>query len=211
MPEYITPAFSANPEGFMEKNIVIQKVPDATPAGQLDVVIIVAKGYGVINRKGGLVCMMAKKPSSVEESMNIYWCPYTQNQLKSVMLGNDALYAFTPTMDGCSAALGSHGGNGVQMMSHANSGGIGGKLEKSLGIDVARQYQQAAQHIDLEKHLGTVTQIINPSDYRADGHGDHTMSSTTFAYHAMGKAWSLHTQTYRKVGTKTFFHGGVDS
>lgn len=208
MPEYITPAFSGNPEAFMRKNIVIQKVRDSAKPGLMDVVIIAVKGYAIINSPGGIVCMMAPKPADVSESMRIYWCPYEQNGIKSVMLGSDALYAFTPTMNGCSVGLGSHGGGGNQQMAHVNAGRVGKDWE-AQGMDVGRARQASSQHAQLTNKLGHDSTIIQPEDYRLNGHGEHQMESTTHASHAFNGAWNLYTQTYRKAGSKTYYHGGL--
>ncbi len=203
MPKDVTELFCADPEGFMEENIVLQTIADATPAGLIGVRVF-AGGAKIMNKPGAMVCYTRLADEGETPSLPAYWCPYKQNDMKYAMLGDEALFAFTPTMNGCSVGLGSPTGGGAQMMCHSNAGAIGAEWE-SDGLDVARSRQSASQHAQLRNKLGNSGLILSPEDYRPKGEAQ----STTFAVHALGKPWMLKTLTYWKPGKVTYLHGGV--
>lgn len=203
MPQDITEAFCADPEGFMRRHVVLQTIPNDTPAGVIGVRML-AGAAKVHQNPDAKVCFTRLATQGQTPSLPAYWCPYEQNAMKSVMLGDDALFAFTPTMDGCSVGLGSATRTGSQMMSHVNAGAIGRDWE-DYGLQTARARQSSSQHAQLRHKLGTSAQILSPEDYRPNGQ----MASTTFAVHALGRPWSLYTLTYRKTGEGTYVHGGV--
>ena len=120
----ITPEFCANPEGFMADNVVMQWIQhDADEIIKVGVKCI--EGATIDNKPKGRVCFFYIKDSTPR--LPVYWCPYAQNSVKSAMLGNDALFALTVAVTGCSVGLGS-GGKGIQMMCHANSAEVGNTL-----------------------------------------------------------------------------------
>ena len=203
MPEDVTDAFCADPEGFMRRNVVMQTIPSDTPAGVIGIRMFAgaAKVEGDGDAK---VCFTRLASKGQVPSLPAYWCPYEQDKMKSVMLGDDALFAFTPTMDGCSVGLGSATSTGAQMMSHVNAARIGREWE-SEGIATARARQASSQNAQLRYKLGNDANILSPEDYRPKG----KMSSTTFAVHPLGKPWTLYTLTYRKNVQGNYVHGGV--
>lgn len=204
----VTDAFCADPEGFMNNNIVIQKI-NSSDAGIIAVKVFASPDAKIGNMVGGKVCVMMEARRGDTPALPAYWCPYTQNELKSAMLGDGALYAFTPTMDGCSIGLGS-GANAQQMLCHVNSAAIGAEWSSGgRDLNSLRARQSQSQSAQLRAKLGPNAAIANPADYRLDGTGDHSMSSTTFGVHALGRPWRLRTLRYRKMGTITYFHGGV--
>ena len=203
----MTDVFCRSPEAFFAENIVVQRVADDT-AGVIDVRVVADDSLKIGNMTNGKVCMMVKARPGTVPSLSAYWCPYLKNTLKSAMLGDDALYAFTPTMDGCSIGLGTPSG-GSQMLAHVNAAALGVEWEKTDGLTVGRARQSQSQLAQLQQALGTQASIIGPADYRPDGTGTQSMSSTTFGVHALGRPWRLYTLTYRKIGATTYFHGGV--
>ncbi len=203
MPKDVTEQFCADPEGFMDGNVVLQKIANDTPAGVIGVRMY-AGNAKIDNKPSGMVCYTVLANRGQTPSLPAYWCPYEQNALKSAMLGDDALFAFTPTMNGCSVGLGSSTGSGAQMMSHSNAGAIGAEWE-SEGLGVARARQSQSQHNQLRFKLGNSALILGPEDYRPNA----VMESTTFAVHALGRPWTLNTLTYRRTGRATYQHGGV--
>lgn len=203
MPKDVTKQFCADPEGFLNDNVVLQKIADATPAGLIGVRMYAGEAK-VDKKPNAMVCYTVLADKGQAPSLPAYWCPYQQNAMISSMLGDDALFAFTPTMNGCSVGLGSSTGSGAQMMCHSNAGAIGREWE-SEGLDVARSRQSSSQHAQLRYKLGNSALILSPEDYRPNA----LMQSTTFAVHLLGKPWALKTLTYRNIGNSTFVHGGV--
>lgn len=204
----VTDVFCMDPEGFMRQNIILQKITRTEP-GVVNVRVLADSDSKIGNVPGDKVCVMALAKPGVRPALPAYWCPYEQNTLKTAMLGDDALYAFTPTMDGCSIGLGSPSASGAQLIAHVNASQIGKDWEPDVGMNAARQRQAQSQHNQLRQALGGAATIVNPEDYRLDGTGTHSMSSTTYGVHALGRPWKLHTLTYRRMGEKSWFHGGV--
>lgn len=203
MPKDVTDIFCADPQGFMNDNVVLQMIANDTPAGVIGIRVF-AGDAKIDNKPAGLVCYTVLADKGQSPSLPAYWCPYEQNAMKSVMLGDDALFAFTPTMNGCSVGLGSSTSDGSQLMCHVNAGAIGAEWE-STGIDNARARQSQSQHAQLRNKLGNKSLVLSPEDYRPNA----VMQSTTFAVHALGKPWRLQTLTYHKTGKATYKHGGV--
>ncbi len=207
----VSELFCMDPEGFMRENIVMQRIGLSDP-GLIAVVVYQDTRKKVGNKIGARVCVMAKAKPDQKPALPSYWCPYKDNDIKSAMLGDEALFAFTPTMDGCSVGLGSETDTGAQMLCHVNAKKVGAEWsQKGADIVTGRARQSASQRAQLVAALGHDATFINPGDYRQDGHGEHTMSSTTYGIHALGKPWTIYTQTYRQLSELTFIHGGVTS
>jgi hypothetical protein len=203
MPTDVTAEFCRDPEGFMRDNIVMQWI-------QHDRDEVISVGVKQIddavidNKARGKVCYFYLKPSA--PALSVYWCPYQQNKLKSAMLGNDALFALTVAVTGCSVGLGS-GSNGAQMMCHANSAEIGTDW-KPYGDAVSAARQAESQDAQLRYKLGQGATIASPVQYKAT---DTDTMVTFFGVHGLGMPWHLYGLSYRKVGGNRYFHGGVNS
>jgi len=157
----ITEEFCRAPEEFMRANVVMQWIQH-----DKDEVISVGVKHiddaVVDNIPNGKVCYFYCKEGA--PALPAYWCPYQQNKLKSAMLGNDALFAFTAAVTGCSVGIGS-GGGGVQMMCHVNSAQIGNDW-KGTGQEAVRQAQ--SQDAQLRYKLGNDADLSSPVGYRED-------------------------------------------
>ncbi len=199
----VTPEFCRDPESFMRDNVVMQWIQhDKDQVIQVGVKQI--DGATVDNKARGKVCYFYLKDSA--PALPVYWCPYQQNKLKSAMLGNDALFALTVAVTGCSIGLGS-GGNGIQMMCHVNSAEIGTDW-KPYGDAVAGQRQAESQDAQLRYKLGQEAVIASPTQYRA---ADKETMVTFFGVHGLSLPWQLYGLSYRSLGGQRYFHGGVHS
>ena len=200
----VTEEFCGNPEAFMNNNIVLVSFIDPlTPAG-LQYFTCWQGGAAISNKPNGKVCILKVASEKTRPALPVYWCPYVQYKAISTMLGNEALFAFTATMDGCSVGLGSSNA-GNQAFVHVNAAQIATEWE-SEGADVARARQEASQHAQL-MHSHDCTTIVNPSDYRPQ----NLRSSTTFAVHGLGQAWTIKTLTYARSNATNYEHHGVTS
>ncbi len=120
------------------------------------------------------------------------------------MLGNDALFALTVAVTGCSVGLGS-GRNGNQMMCHVNSAQVGVDW-KPQGDATARARQTQSQDAQLRYKLGSSATLASPTMYRAT---DLTNMVTFYACHGLSLPWSLSGLIYKKLGTTVYHHGGI--
>ncbi len=197
----VTEQFCAAPEDFLSKNIVMQWI-QRNDAGVFGVGVKMIENAIVDNMPHGKVCFFYEKAEA--PSLPAYWCPYQQNNFKSAMLGNDALFAFTPAVTGCSVGIGS-GQNGTQMMCHVNSAQIGTDW-KGTGQEAARQAQ--SQDAQLRYKLGHDLNMLSPTEYRAQ---DNTTILSVFAVHGLSQAWQLKALNYRKTGQNRYFHAGVQN
>ena len=197
----ITPEFCANPEGFMADNVVMQWIQhDADEIIKVGVKCI--EGATIDNKPKGRVCFFYIKDSTPR--LPVYWCPYAQNSVKSAMLGNDALFALTVAVTGCSVGLGS-GGKGIQMMCHANSAEVGNDW-KSVSTEAAAARQAQSQDAQLRYKLGQDLALASPEAYRA---ADRQTMVTFYAVHGLGLPWTLFGLNYKKIGASIYNHGGV--
>jgi hypothetical protein len=201
-------AFCNDPLSFMQDHVVYIIVPnDAGPV--INVTIDERPNSVVENKPRGKVFRLKSVAATVTPSIPAYFCPYQQNALKAITLGNDALWMITPTMDGCTFAAGSQGGgaDGTCRVTHVNTARAGTAVE-SEGLDAYRAQQKKMQHNLAISEVGRNGVIIEPDVYMSDGAAPYSMKSTTFGTHPLGRAWSFYTLRYRYSGN-TFFHGGV--
>ena len=197
----VTDQFVAAPEQFMEDNVVMQWIQHDKDE-MINVGVKRLEGATVDNKSNGSVCYFYIKDSP--PSLPTYWCPYQQNKLKSAMLGNDALFALTVAVTGCSVGVGS-GRNGVQMMCHANAAEIGTDY-LSVGPEASAARQASSQDAQLRYKLGYDLTLASPNQYRAD---DTSKMVTFYGVHALNKPWILRGLSYRKLGGQRYWHGGV--
>jgi len=142
-------------------------------------------------------------PDRIGAIFDAYWCPYSQNQTLTCMLGLDSPYMFTATMDGCSFGIGHQPGGGVCRVAHANEGTFGANREEMYGLDGARQFQRSEQQKRLAHAVGDGVNVISPLDYMADIDGAMELKSTTFGYRDGGD-WKFYTQKYWRNGNTYF-------
>ena len=197
----ITEEFCGSPEKFLADNVVMQWIQHGTPE-ILKVGVKYIENATVQNKPNGKACFFYIKDQA--PCLSVYWCPYAQNSVKSAMLGNDALFALTEAVTGCSVGIGM-GKNGSQMMCHANSAQIGVDW-KSVSEQAARARQAQSQDAQLRYKLGYDLSLASPTAYRAT---DLTTMVTFYAVHGLNLPWKLHGLSYRKTGPTQYVHGGV--
>jgi hypothetical protein len=214
-----TQAFLANPYRFMEKNIVITgdnpKVNEVQVNGSYRVVSVSVKlqdGSKVLKKgnetEGKVFNLRFNAPT---DPVTAYWCPYQENSDgDAVMLGNDANYMFTVTMNACSLGIGSQT-DGVVRVAHANYGNAGGT---GTPLDQLRNMDQA-QLAGLQRNDVAVS-VISPLSYvlNSEGQVDRKRKSTTFGMHRTNHAWAFFTLKYMYMGggygNGRYEHLGID-
>ncbi|OUS26971.1 hypothetical protein A9Q99_17330 [Gammaproteobacteria bacterium 45_16_T64] len=198
----VTEKFCENPEKFMEQNVVLQWIQDPE-ASLVNVGVKAHVGAKVENKPGAMVCHIYNKSSA--PSLPSYWCPYQQNGFKSTMLGNEALFAFTSPVNGCSVGLGS-GKGGVQMMAHVNTAQVALDWRDTDTFSIPHDgpdRQTTGQDAKLKKALGKDSTLVSRRSYGMD------KILTVFAVHGLGLAWQLKAQAYKEVGKNRYHHYGV--
>lgn len=198
----VTETFCADPEKFMRENVVLQWVSD-NGAGLINLGVKAHTDKRVKNLPNGKVCHFYKKDAP--PSLPSYWCPYQQNGFRSTMLGNDALYAFTSPVNGCSVGLGS-GDHGVQMMAHSNAASVATDWRDAKGFSIPSDgptRQTTGQDAQIKKALGQDSSLISRTTYGMD------KILTVFAVHGLGLPWKLKALAYRKSSNHVYIHEGV--
>jgi hypothetical protein len=200
--------FCNDPKAFMETHVVYVIVPKETE-GTVDVTIDERPNSIVTNNPNAGVFRLRLARKTDPVSIPAYFCPYEQNDIKGTMLGNRALWMFTPTMDGCTLGVGSQGtgGDGAVRVCHVNMARSGTAIE-SLGIDVGRAQQAKLQRNVALSDVGMDGTVIEPMTYMTEGTTPYALKATTFGTHPLNRPWSFYTLRYRYAGN-SFFHGGV--
>ncbi|WP_426169332.1 hypothetical protein [Sandarakinorhabdus sp. DWP1-3-1] len=206
--------FCNNTLQFMQQNVVYVILPHDT-TGIVEVVVeprvpaatISNIAVGVV---GGVVAggvyKMRRRAATDTNGLNVYFCPYSNNSTKPLMLGNGALWMFTATMDGCTFGVGSQGpgSNGNVRVCHANNASQA-RPDIVFGGDTGRAAQGRMQAMFARSHVGPDGMLIEPASYMGDDFGQ---KATTFGTHAHGAAWGFRALTYRQAGN-VFTHGGI--
>src|SRR5258707_14467741 len=93
--------FANDPDAFLRSHIVIQACPNVPlnfASGDRVRVTVQQTDSIVHHEPYMLVCFMRVAHGTDAYPVDVYWCPYVQNDIKTTTLGNLALYMFTPTM-----------------------------------------------------------------------------------------------------------------
>jgi hypothetical protein len=210
-----TQAFQANPYRFMEKNLVVTgdnpKPNEVQVNGSYRLVTVsveIQEGAKVIKKgaetDGKVFHLEFNAPT---DPVTAYWCPYAENSDGDpVMLGNDANYMFTVTMNACSLGIGSQVG-GVVRVAHANRGDAG-------GTGTPEEQLRAMDQAQLEglRRNDVASYVLSPLQYVLDAKGkvDRKRKSTTFGMHRTGAAWAFFTLKYMYLGGGRYEHLGIE-
>jgi hypothetical protein len=91
--------FCQDPVTFLARHVVISRVPNdpqvesyTDAAQEVLRVFIVESDSKVVNIPGGTACALSLARPEQATAPRIYGCPYAQNDLQGVNLGNAALY-----------------------------------------------------------------------------------------------------------------------
>ena len=126
-----------------------------------------------------------------------YICDYEQGSTKYVVLGNNADFMFTITMNGCTFGIGMPAPSGEVIVCHSNtSKGFGGKTPPDV--------QAQLQRVQVEQVLPEGGLILEPANYRTIG----KEQSTTFGIRRNG-AWEFWMHTYLYSGNQTYTAGAT--
>ncbi|HEX7760175.1 MAG TPA: hypothetical protein VF459_11780 [Caulobacteraceae bacterium] len=202
--------FRNDPLGFMQNNVVYVTIPNDT-TGLVDLTIELRNPAAVVSNKPGYNVFRLRLAKNTDQApLRAYVCPYQQDTIQGIMLGNQAQWCFTPTMDGCTFGIGSQGPgtNGTVLVSHVNTNRSGQAVGEAAGLDGHRQQQRKMQRNLVRSQVGMDAVLIEPDTYMTEGGEANKLKSTTFGSHAANGPWTFHTQRYRYSGN-TFFHGGV--
>lgn len=209
-----TQEFLNDPIGFTQTNILLISPGCDTNMPELykDAVRnfrIVATGIRVA-AGNGQVYQLVPAGENANPVIAAYFCPYSENNAWFTMLGNNARFMFTATVDGCTFGIGSDGGNGAVRVGHANFSTIGQKWDR-VGQGLERQ--NSAQRETLKWHLGhwqgTKVNLINPENY-VDYTDPSHQAATIFGVRNHLSKWTFYTQKYVD-GVQPFVLKGVDS
>ncbi len=164
--------------------------------------VIPISGATVSGCDGGAFYLRKAADSVADtEKRTIFFVPYAQNKLCGTILGNQAQWVFTATMDGCSFGIGSQPGDGTVMVVHANA-------SRSAGGGGGRDQQVRMQARLLESTFSVrqdaLSGVIGPSSYMVepggqDSVGTNRLRSTTFGRRVHGR-WQFYTLRYRVSG-----------
>jgi hypothetical protein len=197
--------FQADPHAFMQNNIVYVAFANDTAGLQELAIQPRDPPTAVSNKPGYNVYMLRKARASDAYRLLAYVCPYNLNSVQAEMLGNQALYCFTPQMDGCTFGVGSQA-NGVVRVTHVNTNRAGASAGGDLN-DHRTQQRKLQRNLALSK-VGRNATLIEPDTYMDEGGQPYSLKATTYGRHAAFGAWTFHSQRYRH-NAGTFFHGGV--
>ena len=194
MPTY-SEKFVANPVKFCEDHVII--VRHGGPPGRFSfkltkAAVATAKTwYG----KGVTVCDLNKVDDGAGDSFEAYWLPYNNNAQYQIELEDDADYMFTPTMDGCTFAVGGRDGGAVSVA----------HLNYQTRVDDPSMVGSTKFVIDqpkIETELSAIyddgtVYVLRKGDYKSkEGH-----QITTYGVRN-AKGWSFYYQKRRLTGSK---------
>jgi len=209
MPKNGSADFVVDPLSFMESNIVVVTMGNMDPGVKAVSLIEFSDAAGKLHGKTLTVYkLVEREKNDLGAGFLAYWCPYKNDSIHSVMLGNMAKFMFTPQMDGCSLGIGTQS-NGVCRVAHVNTAKYGEDLEGSLGVDAARGEQRKLQKNLLIGELGKNVQIVSPDTYMRDADNSLCLKATTFGFHNVNYDWRIYTQRYWKPPGNDYFHRGV--
>lgn len=202
--------FKIDPRAFMDENIVTSPDnPPHLPANKIVRITIEKHDFAVIsNKPKGCVYSIVFKDTP--HSISVYWCPYKTNDVGSAMLGNDANYVFTVSMNACSFGIGSYSAPGVVRVSHANAANAANSYGVSSIDDIlpAMEQQRKIQQHQLYSEDSS-SKVIAFDDYmKSDGDFDSKRRATTFGErNSTNQSWKFYTLKY--LNGMSMVHNGV--
>ena len=128
----------------------------------------------------------------LEDGFASYVCDYGRNEINYQVLGKEADFCFTITINGCTFGVGSPTEDGSVLVSHGNLAELQGTSQDPEGDQAARQL--AVGH---QLH-GDGATYLTPDMYR-DGKANVTMFGMR-----VGSAWKFYYQRYAAAGGGTF-------
>lgn len=120
----------------------------------------------------------------------VYFCPYSDNESHSIVLGDNADFMFTTNMDGCTFGIGSATPTGARRVAHINLRDHGA---------LSHADQRGTLHVG-----GLADAMVDPDRYMKSSHlpqARHTeIMVTTVGIRNTGNGqWNFYYQQYRSV------------
>lgn len=196
-----TATFVADPVKFMATHLVTVNI--GSLAAGVMTVRFEADGTKTCRTKIGKLIGKQSVPvcrlvpcNATADVTQIYWLPYKDNQVYHLQLGHVARYMFTPTMDGCSFAVGGQDPVGAPLVAHANKQTDQGQISQ-VGI---------SQQLDAVYGQGR-RGVMSKERYTGSKHfnvGSGHVRATTFGV-SDGTAWEFWAQIWEDdhKGVKT--------
>jgi hypothetical protein len=131
---------------------------------------------------------------NAQSGFQAYVCNYKQGEINYAFLGNDAIFMFTITMNGCTFGIGMPNPSGDVLVCHGNKAIVG---EKTPQQQAAEQLSQVRDGL-LEQTGQSAGMVLKPEQYRTDSR----TNSTTFGIRESG-AWKFWMHRYRNLGLAT--------
>lgn len=138
---------------------------------------------------GHVYYLKGSTETSSARALNAYICDYEKNDTKFVLLGQNARFCFTITMNGCTFGIGKPGSDGSVIVSHSNRASDPNQAETQ-------------RRITLDSHKNRQVTMLEPSMYRPV----ERMTCTTFGIRA-GRQWKFYFQSYRPNGSTWELYG----
>jgi hypothetical protein len=137
-------------------------------------------------------CKVYNLKQAATGGFDAYVCDYGRNQINYQVLGNEADFCFTITMNGCTFGVGTPASDGSLLVSHGNLAELEGHRLDPVGNQAERQL--AVGH---QLH-GEGASYLTPDMYRGD-----KANVTMFGIRVSG-AWKFYYQRYAAAGGGTF-------
>ncbi|WP_334188240.1 hypothetical protein [Noviherbaspirillum sp.] len=119
-----------------------------------------------------------------------YICDYKRGELHYQILGREANFCFTITMNGCTFGVGAAASDGTVMVTHGNQADVKDGADVPSGDMFAKQRTLATQF------HGPDVMLLEPSQYRPT----NKENISTFGIWMNG-AWNFFYQSYQVVGS----------
>jgi hypothetical protein len=138
-------------------------------------------------------------PQKNSTAFTAYWCPYNNNTLGYTILGTDADYMFTATMDGCTFGIGTISETGACIVGHANAQHLQTEDGDTSGMEANQKMSLRSGQFN-KVNLVKKTTLFEPKHYRT--FKTLKASASTFGVRKSGK-WRFYAYRY-------LVHGGLD-
>ncbi|MEK9765894.1 MAG: hypothetical protein VW274_05385 [Thalassolituus sp.] len=137
---------------------------------------------------GNPIKVMSMRIDPNNKGFDAYICPYIKGHALSVVLGPDADYCLTTTMNGCTFSVGSQTSDGTCIVTHGN------KLETGFG-DTYQDKVSSSLHWG-DQIVGYEPQFLAPGDYQDTTQPGRTNLTTVGIKNSRGQ-WEFFYQRYK--------------
>lgn len=209
----------ANPTDFMSRNVVYQMVPGTAIVGSTGRFTLVETQNKTGTTPDGKGCPVYEmREGDGSGSFEAYWCPYEDDKVRSVTLGQDPGLMFTAKMTGCSFGVGVPALDGSVRVAHSNSqesdalNQIGDAMYQAFDPKDPVKSASAICFLECKKNStkeqeqwdmlhsakgvgGTLSTEINPAMYRG-------LVATTFGHLGQDGKWRFYFHAFQQNGNR---------